>query len=252
MNNYYVTNAIYYDLEQKGLPEEELNFYRSVIGNTGEPFLEIGSGTGRISNELIKCGHRGLGIDISLPMIKEAVKKNKNGNSNYLVMDCLNLGLKKNSIQTVIAGNNIFLEFNNLMKIKVLQNVKRVISPNGSLIIDISNPNGIYGISNLDKYVRKLGKYYSSRQEIEIIAKTRVDEINQTIHTFFLTKVTNRDGTNQLIKSQIVQHYVYHSQMNSLIRPQGFDISSNFGDYDFSPITPCSNRLIYILKNSQI
>ena len=68
--------ADYYDespVVQKRL--EDVAFYRDAARDHGDPILELGCGTGRVTMALAEEGKRVTGLDLSERMLERAVKK---------------------------------------------------------------------------------------------------------------------------------------------------------------------------------
>src|SRR5256885_11377859 len=54
---------------------QDVAFYRNAARDFGDPILELGCGTGRITMALAEAGKRITGLDLSGRMLERAVKK---------------------------------------------------------------------------------------------------------------------------------------------------------------------------------
>jgi len=54
---------------------QDVAFYRDAVREFGDPVLELGCGTGRITMALAQAGKRVTGLDLSERMLERAVKK---------------------------------------------------------------------------------------------------------------------------------------------------------------------------------
>src|SRR5213595_1528142 len=54
---------------------QDVAFYRDAVREFGDPVLELGCGTGRITMALAQMGKRVTGLDLSERMLERAVKK---------------------------------------------------------------------------------------------------------------------------------------------------------------------------------
>lgn len=102
--------------------------------------LEVGCGTGILSNELLKAkkGIELVGIDLSGEAIKIAKKKNSDfTKAKFIVGNTLSMSFKDNSFDLVI-GNSIL---HHIPLDKALTEIHRVLKPNG--LIWFSEPNSL-------------------------------------------------------------------------------------------------------------
>jgi SAM-dependent methyltransferase len=69
--------------EDMGLnnPGQDIEFYMRLAARMQGPILELGCGTGRITLPLMEAGHRVIGLDGSLPMLRQLKKKAEMGYS---------------------------------------------------------------------------------------------------------------------------------------------------------------------------
>src|SRR5260370_41987261 len=68
--------ANYYDESPVGKGRtQDVPFYRDAAREFGDPVLELGCGTGRITMALAEAGTRITGLDLSERMLERAVKK---------------------------------------------------------------------------------------------------------------------------------------------------------------------------------
>ncbi len=73
----YVKYAAVYDVLFAALLDDEQLYLRAAgecLG-PGEPVLEIGTGTGRLAERLLRAGHDVVGIDVSAAMLERAAEK---------------------------------------------------------------------------------------------------------------------------------------------------------------------------------
>ncbi len=54
---------------------QDVAFYRDAARDFGDPVLELGCGTGRVTMALAQAGKRVTGLDLSERMLERAVKK---------------------------------------------------------------------------------------------------------------------------------------------------------------------------------
>lgn len=105
------------------------------VGKKGQKILDIGTGTGVIPRNMYACGYEGdfYGIDIAdgqIAMAKE-LSKSSNMDISYKVCSAEKLDFDNDSFDTVIAVQC----WSYLDKSKVIPETKRVLKPDGELIV---------------------------------------------------------------------------------------------------------------------
>lgn len=105
------------------------------VGKKGQKILDIGTGTGVIPRNMYACGYEGdfYGIDIAdgqIAMAKE-LSKSSNMDISYKVCSAEKLDFDNDSFDTVIAVQC----WSYLDKSKVIPEIKRVLKPDGELIV---------------------------------------------------------------------------------------------------------------------
>src|SRR4030067_3357147 len=111
-----------------------------LIGKIEGIGLELGSGPGNFTSRLIENTTEGIvSIDYSIKMIKEAKNFVTNSNANFLRGTFESIPIRSDSISLTVLS---YALRDSKEKIKVINNVKKALKPNGKLlIIDIGKPN---------------------------------------------------------------------------------------------------------------
>lgn len=123
-----------YDKYRSEYPKEIYNLLYS-LAKTDEimDILDIGCGTGKSTEPLIRPGMRVVGCDHDSRMLKQAKKNARSHNLHIIYKKCEaeNLPFKNNSFDVVTIGN----AFHWFANKKVIKNIKRILKPNGLLFI---------------------------------------------------------------------------------------------------------------------
>ena len=69
----------------------------------GEFLLDAGCGTGIFTMDMLSCGARVVGLDLSLPMIRRAGQKARNSRLQIISADLLNLPFPENSFDKAVS-----------------------------------------------------------------------------------------------------------------------------------------------------
>lgn len=126
---------------------------RSMIGNEVEgDTLEVGVGTGlQLSYYQYNNIKSYTGVDNSVGMINKAVEKSKmlHQSNNFIVMNADELNFDDNKFDSVVDTFSMCVYDNPL---KVLNEMKRIVKPNGKILLienSVSTNSGLRNIQNL-------------------------------------------------------------------------------------------------------
>jgi trans-aconitate methyltransferase len=163
----------------------------------GQKILDLGCGTGVLTNELAKNGATVIGTDLSKDMIDKA--KLNYPNLTFQVEDATNLSFR-NDFDTVFS-NAVFHWIPNQKKL--LHSVYRSLKDNGSLICEFGAKNNISKIqTSFEKVLRQKGySYYSpfffpSKEEYSVLLNQAGFEVKYVIEYDRPTPLA--DGENGL------------------------------------------------------
>ncbi|MEQ8209323.1 MAG: methyltransferase domain-containing protein [Lacipirellulaceae bacterium] len=104
---------------------------------------DLGCGTGRALIPLIEAGHRGLAVDLSLPMLAEVRAKSQQGD---LRIDCLQANLVELDCLADESVDNAMCMFSTLGMIRgrnsrrqFLSHARRILKPDGRFVLHVHN-----------------------------------------------------------------------------------------------------------------
>lgn len=125
----------------KYVDESETQCMFSLINDiAGAKVLDVGCGTGHLSEKLRAKGADVTGIDVSKEMLKKAEESSENKNLGvmYLNMDVCDLSFEEESFDYVFSMAAFeFIENPTL----AFKNIKRVLKPNGTVVIGTIHKN---------------------------------------------------------------------------------------------------------------
>jgi len=114
----------------------------SLLGNCkGKRILEIGSGTGRFTKDLIKRGAKVVCVDISRKMHERNRQRNQGNLPDFYVMSALELGFADGTFDGCITINMMSHIKDN---VKVFQEVRRVLKVNGVFVANFPNITSLF------------------------------------------------------------------------------------------------------------
>jgi 2-polyprenyl-3-methyl-5-hydroxy-6-metoxy-1,4-benzoquinol methylase len=117
---------------------------RRIFGmlNGDENILDLGCGNGELARELAKRGHRGtyLGIDFSLPLLREAESQPNNFSAKFLQVDLTQLSTFSDQLSAYDHWSLItaFAVLHHIpsaeLRLNILRTVRHLLKPNGLFI----------------------------------------------------------------------------------------------------------------------
>lgn len=123
-----------YDLEMADF-RDDFPFYRSVLGINAD-LLELGCGSGRLTRLLAAAGHTVTGIDLSTPMLQEAIARS-GGNSRHLRMDMRQIAFNKKFNGIIIPYNTLNLLADNSDVARCLRGCRAHLKTGGHLLLQL-------------------------------------------------------------------------------------------------------------------
>lgn len=169
IKNYNKTVKEYIKKTDKLYPSKEAEKFVFLLDDNSI-ILDLGCGPGRDAKELLKCGLKVIGIDLSKKMIEAAKKRVKN--VEFKVMDMVKLDFQDNSFDGVWANASIFHLPRKDITL-VLDEIYRVLKKNGILFIGVKKGKG-EGLFQ-DKRYKGIKKYitYFSKKEMTNLLKDK-------------------------------------------------------------------------------
>ncbi|MEF8832844.1 MAG: class I SAM-dependent methyltransferase, partial [Candidatus Thermoplasmatota archaeon] len=229
--------------------EIDIPFYKKQVKKYGEPVLELGCGTGRITIPIARNGHEIIGLDLSEKLLKRAKEKAKKDNLNidWIKGDMRNFSFDK-------KFNLIFIPFNTIHHIltledmeKVLENVREHLKPEGRFIVEFFNPD--LDILNRDpKEEHDVIEYQDpeGRGEVEITESTDYERAKQLMH---LTWVYNLEEKTK--EREWTVRVWFPKEAETILKYNDFKIEHKYGDFDGSPMMNSSAQQILVCKKRQ-
>lgn len=134
----------------------------------GTNILDVGCGVGEHLELITLRAHIAIGIDHQPEMVKLAKERLSRYQNTYVYeQDATNLKFPDNSFEYVLCMGNTFGNFGD-KKIKALQEMKRVLTQNGLVIMSVYSENALkdrlagYGAINLPIATRRGTTVYTS------------------------------------------------------------------------------------------
>lgn len=234
-------DAFLYDLVHGQFATGDVfQFFKQVSADYGSPVLELACGTGNILIPLAESGIDIVGLDISDKMLSACRRKADGRDVKVRVQkgDMRSFDLGRKFPLIIIAGNS-FQHLNTIGEItECFDHVKRHLSSDGRLIIEVFNPY-------VPLLVREMGKRFvvGSFEDHVLTEDANYDAATQKseFNWHFWHRPSDREKTLSFTMRQF-----FPQEFDSLFELHGFRIEHKFGDFDRSAFDSGSASQIVI------
>jgi SAM-dependent methyltransferase len=235
---------------------QDVAFYRDAVREFGDPVLELGCGTGRITMALAQMGKRVTGLDLSERMLGRAAKKRaalykEERERVHLVqadMKQFDLGEK---FQLIIIP---FRPFQHLLEVRdqvdCLERVRKHLRPGGRLILDVFQTDAERMHDPVHMRESPLIEYKSSdgkqvRISERVAAFHRAEQRNDVEMIY---SIEHADGRKERLVFAWPLRYFFRYEVEHLLARCGFRLTAEYGDFDRTPIRDDSPEMIFVAE----
>ncbi len=243
----YEQFAQIYDLALNELPYEEWLLYIETIfekyKTSPKLILDLGCGTGSMTNLMATKGYEMIGVDLSEDMLAVARDKAKEENSDviYLNQDMTKLDLYGTIDAVISCGDALNYVLDEKDLLAAFKNVNMFLNPGGLFVFDMNTVykfkevlgNNTYA-ENLDASAYIWENYFYEEESINEY------EVNIFIQ--------NDDGTFD--KTTEIHHERGYTidQIKELLAAAGMTLEAIYHDGTFEPVKPTTERMYFVAR----
>lgn len=246
----YTSFAEVYDEFMDNVPYEEwCSYLHSLLAGYGIAkglILDLGCGTGTLTEMLCGCGYDMIGVDSSCEMLQIAARKNAKGKKDilYLQQDMREFELygTVKAVVSICDSINYITEPQELRK--VFRLVNNYLDPGGFFIFDL---NTVYKY----KEILKDGVFAENRPECSFIWENYYEE-EEKLNEYFLTLYIREKG--ELYRRYEEVHYQRAYEMEEIIellQAEGLEFVEAFDAFTRNPPREDSERIYIVAKEIQ-
>jgi SAM-dependent methyltransferase len=249
--------ADYYDespVVQKRL--QDVAFYRDAARDFGDPVLELGCGTGRVTMALADSGIRVTGLDLSERMLERAVRKRaalrvEPRERVHLVQgDMAQFDLGETFRLVIIP----FRAFHHLLEVRqqmdCLNCVRKHLAPHGHLVLDVFQTDAErmhdpvhHRESLVAEYKTQDGRQV--RMSERVVAFHRAEQRNDVEMIF---SVVHPGGRNERLVFAWTLRYFFRYEIEHLLARCGFKVAALYGNFDRTSLRDESPEMIFVAE----
>jgi SAM-dependent methyltransferase len=252
--------AHFYDLENADFIED-LDFWVDLARESGGPVLELGCGSGRVTQQIARAGVTVVGLDNSPAMLdlaraklnlKPAVAARAalllGGMTDFDIARLTGLGPNPapSGFALIIVPFNTFMHLLTASEqLALLACARRHLAPGGRLVMDLTNPAPAYA----DPPAEALTFERAFRDEaagltIEQFSTLRLDRTAQIAHIVYRYDALAADGALNRTLIPLTLRYTFPAEMSLLLAQSGFRLAHLYGDYAGTPLEDESERML--------
>ncbi len=225
---------------------EDIPFWLDLAEKFGDPILELGCGTGRVSLPLLQQGFNITGIDRDSDMLDILKNELDNGDKlEYVQQDFRTLSVQK-KFPLVIMPCNTYSTFNNDDRHSVLKVVVNHLEENGAFIFSMPNPAWMTDLpSEGEPELEEIFIYPKDGNAVQVSSAWAND--GKIIKVLWHYDQMLPEGQVKRLTAETEHQLIPYSTYISELEKFGFKVSA-YGDFDRSTYSPDSEYLIIIAE----
>jgi len=230
-SKYYFNHPEVWDAIRTETARKETRFLIKLFRRTGniKTILDVGCGTGRHLEILVKNGFNGIGIDANKKLIMYARKLFPH--INFIVADMKNIKLQSKFDAIIcLCGVLHYSETNNEIKY-IINSFYRLLNPGGVLVLDNINAIGFINRFKFKKHLttKKPFNLFGLRCDVEhnIIEQKQILKEIRTISDLKTGTIVQKDQTKfRLFFPEELSLYLENSGFKNIKHFNGFNFSN--------------------------
>lgn len=248
----YKAIAAYYDAENERheMLKHDVPFFLGQLPKRRQDVLELAVGTGRAAIPLAQAGHRVVGVDYSQDMLDIARRKRdavglSDKQLELLRQDALGLKLGRKFDWILILFNTL-LAFTTLDELdRLLRNVRRHLKPRGRFWLDVFNPDHAMLSREAERGLER-EVFYVPELDRTVFRQTDVtrDTATQVMRLTFRYKWFDPRGQERREQFEFDMTCIFPRELRLLLERNGLRVEHLWGNYDGSPLSQNSPRMI--------
>ena len=236
---------------------QDVAYYVDAARAVGDPVLELGCGTGRITVALAEAGYRVTGLDISERMLQRAEQKRTalsreaRARMHLVQGDMARFELGEKFRLIIIP----FRPFQHLIEMQqqldCLACVRKHLAPQGRLILDFFQTDAermhdpaYLSESPIAEYDLPDGRHMRIMERVA--AFHRALQRNDVEMIFYLRSA---NGKEERLVFAWTLRYFFRYEVEHLLERCGFRVLAQYGNFDRTPIQDDSPEMIFVAKS---
>jgi SAM-dependent methyltransferase len=256
----YAFVADLYDFVLPYRDRPDIQFFVDAAKDAGSPILEVGCGTGRVLIPTARAGLEVVGLDVSPHMLAVCRDRLRTETSDVQSRVELVQGDMRafNLARTFNLVTVPFRPFQHLLTVEdqcaCLASLRRHLSDDGRLIVDLFNPSLEALASRQDG--QELGEEpeFSTPDGRRVVRRHKIvahDRYAQVNYVELLYYVTHPDGRHERLVHSFPMRYLFRFEAEHLLGRCGFEVEHLYAGFDKSPYgSTYPGELIFVARKA--
>src|SRR5262245_28938215 len=233
-----------YDLENSIFAPQG-PFYLALAQQTGDPVLELGCGTGRMTIPIAQQGVAITGLDIVPGMLEQARHKAADLRINWVEADARTFQISS-TFRLIYATTGAFQHMlERADQEALLARVRAHLAPDGLFAFDVGSAQVIGDMPEEQPWFM----YADERgAEVRVSGTCHYDAVRQVYTEAAYRRWQAADGQEVTHYSPLEMRVFYPQELEALLHYNGFTVLERYGDYDRGPLTAESRTMVYVCR----
>ena len=238
-----------YDLENSTF-EPDGPFLLEFAGKAGNPVLELGCGTGRLTIPLARSGVEITGLDVVPEMLELAKRKASGLEIQWVLADARAFRLD-HTYRLIFESGSVFQHMlTNSDQEAFLARVREHLDDEGLFVFGSFFPHP-HQLESVEVENEWFVQHHPDGREIRVSGVERYDELSQVKVETAYRRWKDANGEEVVKVAPLALRYSFPQELEALLHYNGFTVVERYGDHDASPLTNNSRLMIYVCRKSK-
>lgn len=220
-----------YDLQYESY-RDDVPFYLRLADDLGGPVLELGAGTGRITEALANAGHEVVAVDVSAAMLARAETRLgshlASGKVRLVHADMREPGVEGHFPLVIAPFNTLMHAYTPADQDLVLSAVAKRLAPGGTFAFDVYQPH--LGPTGVLRREREWAGVAGAGSELFLVQYH--DRDAQLVESVYLLDETGPDGALRRRSARLLQRYFTRFELERALAQAGFGWTQLYGGFE--------------------
>ncbi|HET8985045.1 MAG TPA: class I SAM-dependent methyltransferase [Trueperaceae bacterium] len=249
----YDADAELYDL-QYATYRDDLPFYMRMADDLGSPVLELGAGTGRVTESLARAGHDVVAVDVAGAMLERAGRRLTDaglaGRVELVEDDMRSLDLGRTFPLVIAPFNTLMHLYSVADQDLALARVRAHLEEGGVFAFDLYVPRfGPMGVTRVEPFwtgqARRAEAASGARGDLFLVQEH--DEVAQLLTTTYFLDTVAEDGRLSRSVATLRQRYFTRFELERALAQAGFRLELS-GAFDRSRYDERSSLMVGVAR----